>query len=136
MPVLLPRIAAEAGIPAHIVPHQLRHTYATMLLRAGIVLPGLMKLLGHRKANMTLRYVEITQHDLQREFHQAQARPRYLAPSPRPPSVPTPRRSTLPLFRSVCPARFGSWSCFVSPAPTKRIYNSLCDGSLASAPAL
>jgi site-specific recombinase XerD len=78
----LHRIAAEAGIPAHIVPHQLRHTYATSLLRAGISLPALMKLLGHRNANMTLRYVEITQHDLQREFHQARAHPRHLVPLP------------------------------------------------------
>jgi len=78
----LHRIAAEAGITAHIVPHQLRHTYATSLLRAGISLPALMKLLGHRNANMTLRYVEITQHDLQREFYQARLTPRHLAPLP------------------------------------------------------
>jgi integrase len=78
----LHQIAAEAGITAHIVPHQLRHTYATSLLSAGISLPALMKLLGHRNANMTLRYVEITQHDLQREFHQARIAPRHLIPVP------------------------------------------------------
>lgn len=72
--------AAAAGITAHIVPHQLRHTYATSLLRAGISLPALMKLLGHRTANMTLRYVEITQQDLQREFHLARTKPRHLLP--------------------------------------------------------
>jgi integrase len=53
--------ATQAGIASHIVPHQLRHTYATAMLRAGVSLPALMKLLGHRTANMTLRYVEITQ---------------------------------------------------------------------------
>jgi|GEM_PF-3877170 len=41
----------------------MRHTYATTMLRAGVSLPALMKLLGHRTANMTLRYVEITQQD-------------------------------------------------------------------------
>jgi site-specific recombinase XerD len=74
--------AAQAGITAHIVPHQLRHTYATTMLRAGVSLPALMKLLGHRTANMTLRYVEITQQDLQREFHFARQTPRHLIPLP------------------------------------------------------
>jgi len=74
--------AAQAGIAAHVVPHQLRHTYATSLLRAGLSLPALMKLLGHRTANMTLRYVEITQQDLQREFHLARQNPRHLIPLP------------------------------------------------------
>jgi hypothetical protein len=41
-----------------------------------------MKLLGHRTANMTLRYVEITQKDLQREFHLARLTPRHLIPLP------------------------------------------------------
>lgn len=74
--------ATQAGIKAHIVPHQMRHTYATSMLRAGVSLPALMKLLGHRTANMTLRYVEITQKDLQREFHLAQQNPRHLIPIP------------------------------------------------------
>jgi integrase len=37
----------------------MRHTYATAMRRAGVSLPALMKLLRHRTANMTLRYVEI-----------------------------------------------------------------------------
>ncbi len=41
------------------------------MLRLGISLPALMKLLGHKDIRMTLRYVEVTQQDLQREFHQA-----------------------------------------------------------------
>ena len=72
----------EAGITCKIVPHQLRHTYATSMLRAGVSLPALMKLLGHRTANMTLRYVEITQQDLQREFRLAQAQSRHRVPLP------------------------------------------------------
>jgi site-specific recombinase XerD len=74
--------ATQAGISAHIVPHQMRHTYATSMLRAGVSLPALMKLLGHRTANMTLRYLEITQQDLQREFHLARQTPRHLIPLP------------------------------------------------------
>jgi integrase len=74
--------AAQAGIEARIVPHQLRHTYATSMLRAGVSLPALMKLLGHHNANMTLLYVEVTQQDLQREFHAARLQPRHRAPVP------------------------------------------------------
>jgi site-specific recombinase XerD len=40
--------------------HRLRHTYATSMLAAGVSLPVLMKLLGHRHYQMTLRYVAIT----------------------------------------------------------------------------
>jgi integrase len=82
MRAALHHIAVQAGITAHIVPHQLRHTFATSMLRAGVSLPALMKLLGHRNANMTLRYVEVTQLDLQREFHLAQQKPRHLIPIP------------------------------------------------------
>jgi integrase len=78
----LHEITAQAGITAHIVPHQLRHTFATCMLRAGVSLPALMKLLGHRNANMTLRYLEVTQLDLQREFQLARQTPRYLIPLP------------------------------------------------------
>lgn len=78
----LSRAATEAGLQGHIVPHQLRHTYATSLLRAGVSLPALMRLLGHHTANVTLRYVEVTQLDLHREYHAAQQNPRYLIPSP------------------------------------------------------
>jgi integrase len=74
--------ALQAGISTHIVPHQMRHTYATSMLRAGVSLPALMKLLGHRTANMTLHYIEVTQKDLQREFHLARQTPRHLLPFP------------------------------------------------------
>ena len=60
------------------------------MLRAGVSLPALMKLLGHRTANMTLRYVEITQKDLQREFHLARQRPRHLVPIPASLATPDP----------------------------------------------
>jgi integrase len=82
--------AAQAAVSGHVVPHQLRHTYATSLLRAGVSLPALMRLLGHHNANMTLIYVEVTQHDLHREYHAARQNPRYLIPSPPPLWTPQP----------------------------------------------
>jgi site-specific recombinase XerD len=78
----LRQAAQQAGIERHIVPHQLRHTYATSMLRAGVSLPALMKLLGHHNANMTLLYVEVNQQDLQREYQAARQKPRHLVPVP------------------------------------------------------
>ena len=49
-----------------------RHTFASEMVRLGISLPALMRLLGHKDIRMTLRYVTVTQIDLQREFHLAQ----------------------------------------------------------------
>ncbi len=48
--------------------HRLRHTYATMMLRSGISLAALKEILGHRDIKMTMRYVQVTQADLQREY--------------------------------------------------------------------
>jgi integrase len=72
----------ELNISTKIVPHQLRHTYATEMLRAGVTFPVLMKLLGHVDPEMTMRYVDIALTDLQREFNQARSNPRYLIPQP------------------------------------------------------
>lgn len=40
----------------HVTPHQLRHTYATALVNAGVSLQALMAILGHVSAEMSLRY--------------------------------------------------------------------------------
>ena len=48
-----------------------RHTFATEMLRLRVSLPALMQLLGHNDISMTLRYLQVTQQDLQREFHLA-----------------------------------------------------------------
>lgn len=52
-------------------PHRLRHTWATEMLLCGMSLPALMQLMGHKDIRMTLRYLKVTQPDLQREFHKA-----------------------------------------------------------------
>ncbi len=79
--------AAAVGISRRIVPHQLRHTYATEMVRAGVSLPALMTLLGHVKAEMTMKYVQVAGDDLQREFLMARARPRHLVPQPIAPAI-------------------------------------------------
>lgn len=51
--------------------HRLRHTYATTLLSAGVSLVSLMKLLGHRRIEMTLRYAKVTPSHLRDEYLKA-----------------------------------------------------------------
>ena len=63
--------ARRAGCTTSVNPHRLRHSYATSMLRLGVSLPALMQLLGHKDIRMTLRYVQVTQQDLQREFRLA-----------------------------------------------------------------
>lgn len=77
----LREVVDAVGISARIVPHQFRHTYGTEMLRAGVSFAAVMKLLGHKSPHMTLEYLEITQQDLQREFHLALSHPRHLVPS-------------------------------------------------------
>lgn len=79
----LHQVCQELGLSARIVPHQFRHTYASEMLRAGVGLPALMNLLGHVDPDMTLRYLDVTLTDLQREFQMARAKPRHLAPQPK-----------------------------------------------------
>jgi site-specific recombinase XerD len=61
----------RAGCSGQVTPHRLRHSWATEMLRLGVSLPALMQLLGHKDIRMTLRYVQVTQQDLQREFRLA-----------------------------------------------------------------
>jgi site-specific recombinase XerD len=65
----LNKAAQQAGCSRRVTPHRLRHTYATEMLRLGASLPAVMRLLGHNNVNMTMRYVQLTQNDLQREYH-------------------------------------------------------------------
>jgi integrase len=61
----LDQAAATAGLlgpdgaALHVTPHQLRHTFGTSLINAGMSLPALMALLGHVTPEMTLRYAKL-----------------------------------------------------------------------------
>src|SRR6516165_8350409 len=79
----LHQVCHALGLSTRIVPHQLRHTYATEMLRAGVSFPALMKLLGHTSPDMTMLYVEVALNDLQREFQLARSKPRHLVPQPK-----------------------------------------------------
>ncbi len=66
----LHRAAAEAGLD-DVVPHQLRHTYATALVNAGCSLQALMALLGHVSAEMSLRYGRLFDATVRDEYQRA-----------------------------------------------------------------
>jgi integrase len=66
----LGRAAATAGL-GHITPHQLRHTYATALINAGVSLQALMALLGHVSAAMSLRYARLFDATVRTEYERA-----------------------------------------------------------------
>jgi site-specific recombinase XerD len=66
----LHRAAAQAGI-GDVVPHMLRHTYATALVNAGCSLQALMALLGHVSAEMSLRYGRLFDATVRDEYQRA-----------------------------------------------------------------
>lgn len=55
-------------------PHRFRHTFASDMVRAGISLPALMKLMGHTNIQTTLVYVELTPQDVCEQYARAVAR--------------------------------------------------------------
>lgn len=54
-------------------PHRFRHTFATDMVRAGVSLPALMRLMGHTNIQTTLIYVEVTPLDVYQQYARAAA---------------------------------------------------------------
>ena len=71
---LLKQASRLAGCSVPVRPHQLRHTYASSMLRAGVSLPALKELLGHQDIRMTMVYIQVTQTDLQQQYHLARTK--------------------------------------------------------------
>ena len=125
----LHQVCHALGLSTRIVPHQLRHTYATEMLRAGVGFPDLMKLLGHTDPEMTMRYVDVALTDLQREFQLARAKPRHLIPDPKTPrpsfALASPAYSTRSLPLNMCSR------CSVAPCLTTTPANALTGSPIA-----
>ncbi|MFN2555892.1 MAG: tyrosine-type recombinase/integrase [Nitriliruptorales bacterium] len=68
------------GQPLRVVSHQLRHTYATSLVNAGMSLQALMSLLGHRSPEMTIRYARLASPTIKAAYDQAIGKMRKLLP--------------------------------------------------------
>ena len=63
--------ATEVAGLGHVTSHQLRHTYATALVNAGVSLQALMALLGHQSAEMSLRYGRLFDATVRTEYERA-----------------------------------------------------------------
>jgi integrase/recombinase XerD len=50
-------------------PHRFRHTFGADMVRAGISLPALMRLMGHSHIHTTMLYVQLCPRDVWREFY-------------------------------------------------------------------
>jgi integrase len=130
----LARSARTAGI-GHVTPHQLRHTYATALVNAGVSLQALMALLGHVSAQMSLRYAHLFDATVRAEYERALD----LAKG-RIGSMPTPTgRTQIPVTDSACghdgdwrsapaiKARLAGGHCLRAPAQGACPYANICE---------
>ena len=54
-------------------PHRFRHTFASDMVRAGVSLPALMKLMGHANIQTTLVYIDVTPLDVYQQYARAAA---------------------------------------------------------------
>ena len=84
------QMARVAGLPQweRVHPHQLRHTFASEMARAQMPLPSLMRILGHQRPQMTMRYVNLANVDVRQAYEQAIRRlpllDTFRPPAPRP----------------------------------------------------
>jgi len=67
---------------------------------------------------MTMRYLQVTQQDLQREFHRARQNAPHCLPRFLPPS--TRRAAGLPAIQQALAAARHLWRCTVAAKPMKR----------------
>ena len=68
---IIKRIARKAGIDKRVTPHTLRHTAATRMLKRGMNIRAVQKVLGHKSLTTTQRYTHLTIDDLKEEMERA-----------------------------------------------------------------
>ena len=72
--LVLKRYLQSANLPGSISPHQLRHSFATHLLDAGMDLRSLQTLLGHEQLSTTQIYTHVSVERLKAAHHKAHPR--------------------------------------------------------------
>jgi len=65
-------------------PHRFRHTFASDMVRAGVSLPALMRLMGHAQVQTTLVYLQVTPLEVYQQYARAVAQ--HIRPLPVMPS--------------------------------------------------
>jgi len=55
-------------------PHRFRHTFGSDMIRAGVSLPALQRLMGHSQIDTTMLYVQLSAQDIYDEYVRAVAR--------------------------------------------------------------
>jgi integrase len=126
----LNRAAEHAGL-GHITSHQLRHTYATALVNAGVSLQALMALLGHMSAEMSLRYGRLFDSTVRTEYERALGLAKQQA------RTPTQGRTSLPLTditggkdwkdTPLLKSRLAGGFCLRAPAQEACAYANICE---------
>lgn len=108
------------------MPHQLRHTYATALVNAGVSLQALMALLGHSSAEMSLRYGRLFDQTVRADYERALALANERL-GPVLPSAPTHAPDgdwrELPLIKS----RLAGGYCLRTAAQGVCAYTNICE---------
>lgn len=64
------RVGKEADIDREVKPHDLRHTYGTMLARMGFDAHSIAEAMGHGSINMPKNYISFTGEDLMNKFQE------------------------------------------------------------------
>jgi len=123
----LHRAAAAAGIDP-VTPHQLRHTYATALVNAGVSLQALMALLGHVSATMSLRYGRLFDATVRADYERALALAKQRLGPVLPEATPVelelePDWRTAPLIK----ARLAGGYCLRTAAQGVCPYTNICE---------
>ena len=72
--LMIKKYAQQAGLPKHVHPHLLRHTFATHMLDGGADLRAVQELLGHASLASTQIYTHVTQSQVRRVYLKAHPR--------------------------------------------------------------
>ena len=80
--LLLEKYTCMAGIPKHVTPHMIRHTFATLLLEEGTDIKFIQELLGHSSITTTQIYLHINERAIRNTITENHPRSRMKINSP------------------------------------------------------